>query len=256
MTMSSTQRTSCLAWRLSASATRRRTYPSPRFVLDAKGTLASHGGDEAKEVVAAVSHENGSYFAIPRARALADDRTTRTWPGYSISSSICLAMSWARTVASASEIILGLDHDADLAAGLDGVGALDALVGVGDLLELLEALDVVRRRVSLRAPGRAAETASAAWTSTSRTVFGLDVVVVCLDGVDDLGALAEAAGKIGADDGVTALDLVVDCLAKVVQKAGSLGGNRVEPELGGHDAGESTQPRESGCSTFWPYEVR
>ena len=80
--------------------------PLAEVLLDAKGTLASHGGDEAKEVVAAVSHGNGSYFAIPRAR---DSRmtTTRTWPGYSISSSICLAMSWARTVASASEIFSG-----------------------------------------------------------------------------------------------------------------------------------------------------
>ena len=56
-----------------------------------------------------------------------------------------------------------------------------------------------------------------------------------LDSVDDLGALAEATGQIGADDGVAALDLVVDGLAEVVQKAGSLDGNGVEPELGGHD---------------------
>ena len=39
--------------------------------------------------------------------------------------------------------LLGLDHHADLAARLNGVGGLDAGVGAGDLLELFEALDVV-----------------------------------------------------------------------------------------------------------------
>ena len=39
--------------------------------------------------------------------------------------------------------VLGLDHDADLAARLDGVGARDAGEALGDLLELFEALDVV-----------------------------------------------------------------------------------------------------------------
>ena len=36
-----------------------------------------------------------------------------------------------------------LHHDTDLAAGLHGVRALDALVRIGDFLELLETLDVV-----------------------------------------------------------------------------------------------------------------
>ena len=40
--------------------------------------------------------------------------------------------------------VLGLDHDADLAAGLDGVGLLHAGEGAGELLELLQAADVVR----------------------------------------------------------------------------------------------------------------
>lgn len=37
---------------------------------------------------------------------------------------------------------------------------------------------------------------------------------------------------------MAALDLVIDGLAEVVQKAGPLDGNGVEPELGGHDRGQ------------------
>ena len=54
--------------------------------------------------------------------------------------------------------LLGLDHHADLAARLNGVGGLDAGVGAGDLLELFEALDVV---LDVLAPG--AGTGSAPW---------------------------------------------------------------------------------------------
>ena len=55
-------------------------------LLDAKVSLAGHGGDERNEVVA-VRH-GSHYFAISTAR-LSRMTTTRTWPGYSISSSIC-----------------------------------------------------------------------------------------------------------------------------------------------------------------------
>ncbi len=59
-----------------------------------------------------------------------------------------------------------------------------------------------------------------------------------LDGVHDLGALAEAAGQIGADDGMAALNLVVDGLAQIVQKTGALHGNGIQAQLGGHHRGE------------------
>ena len=54
----------------------------------------------------------------------------------------------------------------------------------------------------------------------------------------DVGTLAIAAGEVGADDGVRALDLVVDGLAEVVKEAGPLGCDLVDAELGGHDAAE------------------
>ena len=39
--------------------------------------------------------------------------------------------------------LFGLDHDADLAAGLNGVGLFDAREGAGELFELFEPADVV-----------------------------------------------------------------------------------------------------------------
>ena len=45
-------------------------------------------------------------------------------------------------LSSAVVDLLGLDQDPDLAASLDGVRLLDSLERIGDLLELLEPLDV------------------------------------------------------------------------------------------------------------------
>ena len=57
--------------------------------------------------------------------------------------------------------LLGLDHDADLAARLNGVAAGDAGEALGDFLKLLKTLDVVLDVLAACA-GRAAEMVSAA----------------------------------------------------------------------------------------------
>ena len=175
---------------------------------------------------------------------------TLIWPGYSSSSSICLAMSRASTTASASRDLLRLDHDADLAAGLHGVGLLDALVRVGDRLELLEPLDVALERLAA-GTGASGRDGVGGLHEDGLDGLRLDVAVVRLDGVDDRLGLVHPAGEVGADDGVRALDLVVDGLAEVVQQAGALGELHVDAELGGHDAGEVATSSEC-LSTFWP----
>ena len=51
-------------------------------------------------------------------------------------------------------------------------------------------------------------------------------------------------------------DLVVDGLADVVEQAAELGDLHVGAELGGDDAGESSDVSLTCLSTFWPNEVR
>ena len=67
--------------------------------------------------------------------------------------------------------LFGLDHYPDLAPGLHRVAALHPALGGGDLLQRLQALDVVLR-LSPRPPGRDAEIASAEIARTASTVWG------------------------------------------------------------------------------------
>jgi hypothetical protein len=59
---------------------------------------------------------------------------------------------------------IALDHDPDFAPGLKGEGFRDAFERIGDPFQFLERL-TYDSRMSRRAPGRAEEMASAAWTS-------------------------------------------------------------------------------------------
>ena len=63
--------------------------------------------------------------------------------------------------------------------------------------------------------------------------------MVGLDGVDNLRTLAVSAGELSADNRVRALDLMVNGLAKVVEKAGALSGSLVKTELGSHNPAKS-----------------
>ena len=130
---------------------------------------------------------------------------------------------------------LGLDHDVKLTTGLHGIGTLNAIVGVRNLLELLETLDV-----GLSALAASTRTSGGNGVSGHHELIkdgvGLNVCVVSLDSVYDLRALAITTGKIRADNGMRPLNLMVDRLADVMEKTSALGKRRVETELGGHDA--------------------
>jgi hypothetical protein len=61
---------------------------------------------------------------------------------------------------------------------------------------------------------------------------------VRLDAVNDRLGLVHAAGKVGTDDGVRTLDVVVDRLAEVVEQTRALGELNVDAQLRSHDAGQ------------------
>src|SRR5258706_1484629 len=126
--------------------------------------------------------------------------------------------------------LLGADEDPDLAPGLDGKRALDALEAVGDRLEVLEALDVrVHRLAASARSGRADRVGDLDDRRLDAGVF--DLLMVGADRVHDLRGEVVALGDRGADRGVRALDLVVDGLADVVEQPGGLGDLDVGPDL-------------------------
>ena len=109
-----------------------------------------------------------------------------------------------------------LNHDADFATGLDGVRTLDALVGVGNFLKFLKTLDVGVQRFLAGTGARSGNGVSGLHKHIEYAVW-LYVIMVRFDGVHDGRLFAETTCKISADDGMTALDLVVNCFAKVMQ---------------------------------------
>ena len=162
---------------------------------------------------------------------------TLIWPGYIISSSILRAMSWLSSRAWSSVVFSASSDDAHLAAGLDGEGVGDALEGVGDALQVLQALDVGLQHLAAGTGARPGEGVGGLHQDRQHRL-GRDILVVGLDGVDDMGLFAVAPGQVGADDGVGTLHLVVHGLADIVQEAGAAGVLGVDAQLAGHDAAE------------------
>ena len=133
--------------------------------------------------------------------------------------------------------LVRLNHDMDLATGLHGIGALDAVVRIGDLLELLEALDVVLGRLAAGAGTGSGDGIGSLNQDVEHRV-GVDIGMMGLDRVDNDGLLAITTGKLSANDGMRSLNVVVNGLAQVVQKTGALGGYNVQTKLGGHNAAQ------------------
>ena len=87
----------------------------------------------------------------------------------------------------------------DLATSLHGIGTLDAVMGVGNLLELLKALDVVLGRFATGTGARGRNGIGSLDQNIEHRV-GVDIGMMGLDRVDDDGLLAITAGKLGAND--------------------------------------------------------
>ena len=132
--------------------------------------------------------------------------------------------------------LLGFDHDPDLAAGLDGVGLLHAGIAAGDLLQLLQTLDIVLQ-VLTAGTGPGGGNGVGRLDQTSHQSLALHVAVVGLDGVEDVLFLLVLAAELHAQIDVSTLELVIQGLADVVEQTGPLGGVDVQAQLRGHKAG-------------------
>src|SRR6185503_19112367 len=129
--------------------------------------------------------------------------------------------------------VLRLDHDAHLAARLDGVGLLHPGERVGDLLERLEALDVVLDALPPRARARARDRVGR-HDEHGVEVLGRRVVVVVAHRLHDLRRLAILGAEVHGDLRVRALHLVRHGLPQVVEEPRALRQLDVEAELRRH----------------------
>ena len=111
-----------------------------------------------------------TWFAATSTARLSRITVTLIWPGYSRWFSISRAISCDR-IRHRRRPLVGLHEHSDLAPRLQGVDLLDPRMACGQLLERLEPLHECSR-LSPRAPGRDAEIASAAISSTASTVCG------------------------------------------------------------------------------------
>ncbi len=132
---------------------------------------------------------------------------------------------------------IGTDNDAELTTGLDGVGLHHTRVREGDILHLLQALDVALHHLT-----------TSTRTGTRNSIADLDdggdkrghlhLVVVSTDGVANLGLLLILLGELHTDHGVRQLGLVIGHLADIVQQTGTAGMLGVQTQLGSHDTGQ------------------
>ena len=132
--------------------------------------------------------------------------------------------------------LLGLDHDADLAARLNGKGLLDAGEVVCQLLELLQTLDVILEVLAPCARTRRRNGVGRLDDERGQRL-GLHVAVVRLDRIDDLARFLMLLGDLYAELDVRALRLLRERLADVVQQTRALGHRHIGAELACQNAG-------------------
>ena len=112
--------------------------------------------------------------------------------------------------------LLGLDHDADLAACLNCVASGDTGEALGNLFELFKTLDVVFD-VLAACTGAGSGDRVGGLHDAGNDCSRLNVAVVGFDSMDDVIAFLVLLCDINADGDVAALDLVVDGLADIAR---------------------------------------
>ena len=130
---------------------------------------------------------------------------------------------------------VGTDDDTQLTTRLDGVGLHHTRVGEGDILHLLQALDVALDHLTTGT--RAGTRNGVADLNDGGDERGhLQLVVVSTDGVAYLGLFLELLGELHTDECVRQLGLVVGHLTNIVQQTGTAGNLGIQTQLGSHNA--------------------
>ena len=121
------------------------------------------------------------------------------------------------------------------------VSHIAGLISPGDLLQLLQTLDIV---LQILPPGAGTGRAYRVrrLDQAGHQGLALHVAVVGLDGVEDVVPLLVLLAELHAQHDVGALVLVVQGLADVVEQARPLGGVDIQAQLRGHEAGDVPAP--------------
>ena len=148
------------------------------------------------------------------------------WPGYWRSVSMRERQAAGNGKGAAIVHLLGQDKNPQFASGLDGEGTLDSGIRVGQLLQILNALEIGGHIFGAGAGSRGADGVGGADQDSYRAGGG-NVVMVGSHAVDDEPRTRRSASNISPPvDGVGSFDLVIDGLADIVEEAGPFGRRR------------------------------
>src|SRR5438132_719525 len=181
-------------------------------------------------------------FPIPGLTGVLDRARLADHRDFDLPGILQLRLDLPRNVARQPESLvvrdpIGLDDDPQLPARLDGEGFLHPLETVGDVLELLEPLDVRLEDLPARSGPRRGERIGAVDEHRFERAR-LVVAVMALHRVDHVFGLAELLQDVAAELEMGSFLLAVDRLSDVVQQAGALGDLGAGAELARHARGE------------------
>ena len=133
--------------------------------------------------------------------------------------------------------LVGTHDDAQLATGLDGVGLGDTGIAHGDVLEILQALDVSLRNLAT-CTGTCTADGIADQHDGGDERGHLHLFVVSTDSVADVRLLLVLLGQLGAIECVWQFGLLIGHLANVVEQTCALRLLGIQAQLTGHHGAE------------------
>ena len=122
-----------------------------------------------------------------------------------------------------------------LTASLHCIRTLNALVCIRDSLKLLKTLDVVLSRLTTSTRTCSRNSVCSHNKHVKNSIW-LNVCMVGLNGVNNLWALTMTTSKICTNYSVWTLNLVVNCLTKVMKQTSALSWSRLKAKLFSHNA--------------------
>ena len=133
--------------------------------------------------------------------------------------------------------LLRRNNYTNLTACLNSMSALNAGIGIGDLFQFLETLDI-GFDIFLSCTRSCRRDSISSLNQNINNAIGFNIVMMGLDGMHNHGLFAISTCKISTNHRMRTFDLVVYRLADIVQKACAFCGHWIKAKLGGHHSAE------------------